>query len=195
MCGLSADEFSKLNMASLLYRQQVQDDVLRFLSDPVNGFNANLTASAAVFANQSPFALDFSGAAGNFALSDIKEPENSQLTSIDTQPCACLFGALAKNDDTPRGLHFAGAVLMGIRFFVRYRAGTPPFDTESIMNWIEAALQAALDNPALFWTQSGAVSVLYQRQSSMERNGFIEQLADGWQQVIEFAIPFQVFCN
>jgi hypothetical protein len=132
-----------------LYRKTVRDAIISVLADPATGFNTRLNASAVEYGITS-FAIDWSGAAGNFALSYI-DPANIEICELLNFPAACLYTDEAADTGLPRGITFSGQVIACLEFYQRLRKGIESFDTESLTDAIEDATMSALNDPVVAW--------------------------------------------
>lgn len=177
----------------LLYRKAPRDAVIAALA---TSFNANLFAFAEAyggqygptsqFVAQTPFDIDFTGVAGNFAVANIEQFENSPITNF---PALCVFTADARDQGDLKGFRWDGPVLVAARFCIRYRAGAEPaLTTEDTVDWIDDAFISTINDPTIQWP----AGVIYKRNSKIDRAARLEPLADGWQLIVEFAIPFTV---
>lgn len=180
----------------LLYRKTLRDAVVSVLADETSGFNARLAASAVTY-GIIPFTINFDAPPQG----DIPHPDqnfflgNIEAASVETSPlmsfpAACLYTTDALDRGDPRGMGFTGEVAANLDFYVRYRIGVEPFDTESILDAIEDAVISTLNDPPVQWP----VGVLFMRNTRVTRDG-IRELADGWQQRIMIRTVFGVYAN
>lgn len=174
---------------ALLYRKTVRDAIVAVLSDAATGFNARLNASAIAYGIV-PFTIDFTGAAQNFALCKI-EPKDIELCELLSFPAACLYTEEAADTGIPRGITFSGEVIACLDFYLRQHTGVESFDSESMLDAIEDAAMSAINNPAVHWPISSAISAIFARKNSANRDHLV-QLGDGFGQRIGMRILFEV---
>jgi hypothetical protein len=167
---------------ALLYRKQIRDAALRFLSNGTNGFNAIFQAVSGTF-NVPFFEIDWSPQSDNFALCFV-EPDHIESSNILEFPGALMYTTEAEDTGEPRGVPFFGAVILAIDFYVRLREGAEQ-STEDLMDAVEASVMAVLNNPANQWPPG----VLFTRKTKIARMP-IQPLADGFQQLIRIEAQF-----
>jgi hypothetical protein len=174
---------------ALLYRKTIRDAIVAVLSDAATGFNARLNASAAAYGIV-PFTIDFTGAEQNFALCRI-DPQNIELCELLNFPAACLYTEEAADTGLPRGIAFSGEVIACLDFYLRQRTGAEAFDSESMLDAIEDAAMSAINDPAVRWPISSAISAIFARKNSAGRDHLVP-LGDGFGQRIGMRILFEV---
>lgn len=176
-------------MTPLLNRKAVTDSIVSVLADGATGFNARLAVYAAIY-GITAMAIDFTGAAENFALSQINMQSLEQSALVNLDPLsACLFTGPSNDTGLPRGIRFSGSVEACLRLFYRPRSGVEGFDTEKWINAIEDAAVTAINEAV--WPISQTVSLIFSRQCAADRSE-IHQLSDGSMQMSEIRIPFDV---
>ena len=178
----------------LLYRKTVRDAVQAVLANGVTGFNARLSAGAGAYGiTAADVVLDFTGASGNFALSRISLEtieEAAAFVPLQRLSC-CLFTAPMADSGLPRAVPFSGSVNAYVRLFYRPRVGIESYNTEDWMDAIEDAALSALNDNAVVWPISSTITVIFARQCAADRTE-IYQLSDGFMQMAEIRIPFEV---
>jgi hypothetical protein len=170
---------------ALRYRKLVRDAIETALADPATGFNARLSSAAGVY-GITPFSIDFTGAANNYARANINSAD-IELCELLSFPAACIYTGDANDTGDPRQWSFAGGVEAYLDFYVRDRSGVEPFDTESFLDAIEDAALSTLNVYSLAWPPG----VAFTRETKIARDHLIP-LGDGHGHRISISLPFEV---
>jgi hypothetical protein len=171
---------------SLQYRKKVRDAILGLFADPATGFNATLAAMAVTY-GIAPFSIDFSGAAGNFAISHI-ERSNIEVCYLTSFPGACLYTSDIVDNADPKGFSFSGRVMAHLDFYVLDRGGIEGFNTEDEFDAIEDAALSIMNRDANQWP----AGILFSRRSQGTRESMYP-LGDGYGTKIPIGSLFDVY--
>lgn len=178
----------------------VRDGLTAMLSDPTNGFNAQLAAVASQYSIEG-FTIDFTGANGNFVMGRVS-PDQMEAAGVlpeitdPTNALAYVFMTVDTMLESDTGLTldsiFGGDVQGVIDLTISWESGNA---IHNFANWSDAVLWSVrncLSNPAYQgnWTSG----LIYNRVWSASK-GPLQFAGANWRQTITFLPKFKVIAH
>lgn len=180
------------------FRKNAREQILAVLAHATTGFNAQLAAIAASY-SVTAFTIDWAVPSNNFAVAYL-DPEGVAASTIDTFPCAVLYGGRAVDEKNQKYRKFSGQVIYGVDFYLQYRALT---DAQHAGNAITNLAALGNNEPIADAVDDAFLEALNAGRSTFQTNGLtlsgfsadrnpVEPRGDGYVQRLAFTLGFEV---
>jgi hypothetical protein len=171
-------------VAAILHELALETAVVAALAA---NFNAEIEASSGVY-GLVPVALDFSESSKNFVREQIK-PHDVELSELLEFPAGCVYMGESEDSGQPRGVRFAGGVMVHVDFYWRNREGSKGREASRRIKQFNDAVLASF--AAHRWPTENGITIIYTRRTASTPEHQIP-LADGEGQALSIKAQFGV---